>query len=256
MAAYGRSLADAARDVPTESELCGFTWNLAFKFIPWFSAALGSLTVRRYFQTNHTLTAPPADPLWGDSEPQRHYWYFRAAAPDAAAAAAAAAADMDGADEGGEGGAPNAAAADAAIGPQPAPPPPPRPLTLLQVNTYPALTCRRTPDWGWELQNAMVRLTIDAAAGPNPGLPPGHPAARETMTLEQIRARFDALLALQDLEDSSEDEEEQEEHGEDSSSRSSSSRSEEEDEEEEESGPAEESEEYGVEEGLEDDEDE
>ncbi|KAG2446379.1 hypothetical protein HXX76_000964 [Chlamydomonas incerta] len=176
---------DAQRDVPTEAELCGFTWLLAFKFIPWFSAAMGSLTVRRYFQPNHTLTAPPADPLWGDSEPQRHYWYFRAA-PDAAAAAAAA--EMDGGEE--EGGAPAAP-----------------PLTLLQVNTYPALTCRRTPDWGWELQNAMVRLTIDTAAGPNPGMPPDHPAARETMTLEQIRARFDALLALHDLDDTSEEEE-------------------------------------------------
>eukprot|EP00198_Chlamydomonas_reinhardtii_P013290 XP_001702627.1 predicted protein [Chlamydomonas reinhardtii] len=171
------SLADSHRDVPTEAELCGFTWNLAFKFIPWFSAAMGSLTVRRYFQTNHTLTAPPADPLWGDSEPQRHYWYFREVAPGAADAAA----EMG--PQEGEGGAPVA--------------PLPVPRTLLQVNTYPPLTCSRTADWGWELQNAMVRLSIDTAAGPNPGLPPGHPAARETMTLQEIR----------DLEDTSEEEE-------------------------------------------------
>lgn len=31
LAAYGQSLADSHRDVPTEAELCGFTWNLAFK---------------------------------------------------------------------------------------------------------------------------------------------------------------------------------------------------------------------------------
>ncbi len=104
----------------------------------------------------HTLKHPPfrihvCVPL----RRRRHYWYFRAA-PDAAAAAAAAAAWLD---EGDEGGAPGpAAAAAAAAGPQHATPA--TPLALLQVNTYPALTCRRTPDWGWELQNAMVRLTM------------------------------------------------------------------------------------------------
>ncbi|KXZ47274.1 hypothetical protein GPECTOR_36g126 [Gonium pectorale] len=150
----GASLADAGRTELREGELCGFTWRLSFKSITWFGPELASMPIRRHFHPNHTLTAPPDDPLWGNEEPQRHYWYFR---------------------------------------------PGPTAVTVLQVNTYPCLTVCRTPDWGWELENAVVRLTIDWAAGPNPGLPPDHPAAAETMTLEDIRERFHFAALMQDL---------------------------------------------------------
>ncbi|GLC52354.1 hypothetical protein PLESTB_000620100 [Pleodorina starrii] len=148
--AYSESLRDAARQLPTEAELCSFTWALNFKaLLSWFSTALGSASIRRYFNPNHTVTAPADDPMWGEVEPQRHYWYFRP--------------EVDGS-------------------------------TVLQVNTYPPLVCTRTADWGWELSNVVVRMIIDTAAGPNPGIPPGHPAAQEALTLAQIEARFNGLL--------------------------------------------------------------
>ncbi|EFJ50780.1 hypothetical protein VOLCADRAFT_116803 [Volvox carteri f. nagariensis] len=183
--AYLASLRESDRQVPTEQELCAFTWELRFKAregtkggrdreasVPWFGSELGLLILHRYFHPNHTVTGPPDDPLWGDVEPQRHYWYFR---------------------------------------------PGPDGSTVLQVNTYPFLECRRTPDWSWELHSAAVRLAIDAAAGPNPGIPPGHPAASESLPLEQIEAKFTGLLAFaysgRELDDDDYDTEDPEEGG-------------------------------------------
>ncbi len=68
--AYGLALSDATRTAISEEELCQFSWRFSFKLPGWFTDELSRFSIVRYFNNNHTVSAPMDDPLWGDAAPR------------------------------------------------------------------------------------------------------------------------------------------------------------------------------------------